>query len=405
MLSLQCSRPGLFVTILTVTSFSGHFTSALAEKSLSTTEGVWVGEMPVGGMLGTLNVELIATEAGGLLSFKRHFVSCKYAYAPKDNAHGVYERFLISKTGGKCALGDIRLSAADGNELSLELIGSKFPTVTLRKLAGIKRGAIVPKTVEVLGFTFADKIENLAEKIGAPVSAIGVPRSQTLGMRGRLSQYANVKMTQAEWRLPGERQGIARDIVGAYRFKRDDVTSAIARVWLPEPQDAPTFDATIKALRAKLGKETDHQKSGIYTTILTWHFDEQGMLVRQGAKHACTTRVKTNDTGLILRYLGSDYRLVPGNDVKVMGVSASIRRSTKKKITAFQLKPRLGCGVTVTYSVSKRKNGGLKELSTVAYKHAPFLNAKWDLRKKQVMNEVARFKAIGKTQQSNEPRL
>lgn len=226
------------VAIAAVTS-----TSAFSDDLLPTIEGIWKGQMSVGGMIGTLDVELTATDIGGLLTFKRHFLSCKYAFAPKEKDHKpehVYERFLISERGGKCSQGDIGISVKDGTTISLELLKSEFPITVLQKVSGTVTRKVNVPAVEILGFTLNDRLEDLAKTTGAPVAVVSVPRSQTRGMRGDLSSFAKADMTQAEWRVSssGKLKDVAYDIVAAYRFKSDDIAGAIARVWLPDPQDA-----------------------------------------------------------------------------------------------------------------------------------------------------------------------
>lgn len=394
--------------LIITTSIALTPTAALADDLLPTIEGVWKGEMRVGGMMGTMDVELTATEIGGMLSFKRHFVSCKYAFAPKEEATPtVYERFLISETGGTCSRGDMRLSVSNGTALSLKLLGTRFPDTALRKVNGSAARSADASGIEILGFTLNDKLVDLAKITGAPVSVVGTPRTQTRGMRGDLSRYAQADMTQAEWRLSssGKLQDVAYDIVGAYRLGNTDTASALARVWIPEPQDAPTFDATIKALRDTLGAETEYSKSGTVRASLTWHFAPTGQRVSKSSSHACNVVNRGTDSVLVLRYIGSDVRLVPGNDVMVMGAPASVRRVAKKKSQNFQVKPRLGCGVSVTYTITRRKNGGLKELSAMAFDHAAFINGGWDQQKKQIIRDVQRIVTTAKTQRGNAPRL
>lgn len=106
-----------------------------------------------------------------------------------------------------------------------------------------------------------------------------------------------------------------------------------------------------------------------------------------------------------MRYVGSNVRLIPGNDVLVMGVPSGIRRVAKKESQNFQVRPRLGCGVTIVYNISGRDNGGVKELSVVAYEHAPFINAGWDQKKKRITSEVQRIVTTARAQRGNAPRL
>lgn len=381
-------------------------TPAFAEEPLTRFEGEWTGLMQVGGMLGTLDVNLTATEVGGLLEFKRHFVSCDYVFAPRENdTSGVFERFLTSKTGTECAQGDIRLSVKGMDTLSLDLIGFDLPPIALKKVSGPLPTATDTTGIDILGFTLNDPSEKLAEVTKAPVAAISARRSQTSGMRGDLSRYADIMVTQAEWRVSDDGSDVANDIVGAYSFDGDATASAITRVWLPEPQDAPTLDATMAALRTQYGPETVQDSNGSLRYRLTWHFDTDGQRIAQGAKHACTSPLQTQNTILLLRYVGSEVRLVPGNDAMIMGVPVGVRRSAKKEMQNFQVEPRIGCGATLSYHLSARENGGLRELTALAYEHAPFLSGKWSARKAEIMREVERIAATSRAQQGNAPRL
>lgn len=383
-------------------------TPSYADDFLSSVQGVWTGSMKVGGILGALDTELVATPIGGLVSFKKLTVACEYAFGmSKDGQPQVYERYLTSSRGTECSQSDIKLSSGGANTLQLEFVGAQFAPITLTRQRGPDTQAANKPVLDFLGFKLGDRLNDIGEITNAPLEVIGTPRDHRSGLRGSMSGIAKAQMTQAEWRLEGagELSKVAYDVVAAYTTTGHEHAEAIARESTPEPSDAPTYEATLAALRDKYGQESVFQRSGRVGAVLTWHFDKDGNKARGRVAQACEARQNANDKSLVMRYVGSEVRLVPGNDAVIMGVPVGLRRVTERKSARLEVKPRIGCGSTVRYSLRQRKNGGLEKLTAIAYRHGPFLNGAWLQERKFFEQQISSAIQVTRAQQNNAPRL
>lgn len=342
-------------------------------------EGEWAGEIIIGGMARSAKALLTATAAGARLELNSIGSNCSTMILP-TSADGTFDTFLYRSNG--CGESKVALTMIGDDQLEITIVATG-KSGTLRRLSGSAAASVtVPPTAfrnVALGMALAD-IDSAVE--GKP--RIGPESTLQYDLKaGSFMGVANLPFLDAQYRtvhypLTHDRYppDLDEDNIAAYAL--DGKVAAIMRVYTPVQETAPGMDAFKDALLSAYGEPSAEKAQGP-TLNLSWHYGQDGKILSgQQAQASCIPKPYSNTP--YARQIGMKYRWYE----RMMDLS--VRRQTEAP--SFVLHPVSGCGTSVHFTLTKRQDGSLSKVQSIAFVHEPIAAAIWEDRRPRIEGEI-----------------
>ena len=359
--------------------------------------GEWTGSMPVGGVIGNVEVSLAATAEGAELELHRLTFRCEALIPPKSDS-GSFDAILVESRG--CKDGPISLALVNGDlEVSLESAGT---TALLRRLSGPSDPEMKLIYPEIafrkvgLGGSLTD-IDALVEEGGVLTPAQSLTSVMNAGSFMGLGNIPYVSATFRSLHYPLTHQrypkGMEEDNIAAYAV--DDRIAAIFRVYTPVRENAPMLTAFHDALIQAYGEPSIRSVKG-GRTELQWHYGVDGTLLSdQVARANCVAKVGANSSNA--RQIGMRYQWFE------QMFDLSIRRETAAP--SFMLRPVQGCGTSFVFVLAASNDGSLRELTSVGWAHNPVAAAIWQSRQGRIAAGISERLNLQAKRETMKPKL
>lgn len=342
-------------------------------------EGEWSGEIITGGIGGSTKTLLAATAAGARLEQSGIASGCSAMILP-TSADGTFDTFLYRSNN--CGQSKVALTLIGDDRLEITIVATG-KSGTLRRVSGSADASVsVPPT----SFRNVALDAALADIDGA---VEGKPRISSESVlkydlnAGSFMGVANLPFLDAKYRtvhypLTHDRYppDLDEDNIAAYAI--DGKVAAIMRVYTPVRETAPSIDAFKDALLNSYGEPSVENEQGP-TLNLFWHYGQDGKILSgQQAQVSCIPKPYSDRT--YTRQIGMKYRWF-----KQM-MDLSVRKQTEAP--SYVLAPVSGCGTSVHFTLTKRQDGSVSKIQSVAFVHEPVAAAIWEERRPRIENEI-----------------